>query len=70
MPVFVSGKDFAMETKIGLHPNLRHRVASGNTGKAFGEQAWNIHVCFCQMLYPYVSTLKSAAMHTQPFNRQ
>jgi hypothetical protein len=41
MLVFVSGKDSAMETKIGLYPNLLHRVASGNTGKAFGEQAWN-----------------------------
>jgi hypothetical protein len=37
MPVFVSGKDFAMETKISLYPNLLYRIASGNTGKAFGD---------------------------------
>jgi hypothetical protein len=37
MPVFVSGKNFAMETKISLYPNLLYRIASGNTGKAFGD---------------------------------
>jgi hypothetical protein len=37
MSVFVSGKVFAMETKIGLYPNLLHCAASGNTGKAFGD---------------------------------
>jgi hypothetical protein len=35
--VFVSGKDFAMETKISLYSNLLHRSALGNTGKAFGD---------------------------------
>jgi hypothetical protein len=37
MPVFVSGKNFTMEIKIGLYPNLLHRITSGNTGKAFGD---------------------------------
>jgi hypothetical protein len=62
MPICVSGKDFTMETQIGLYSNLLHRVDSGNTGKAFGEQARNIHLRFCQMLCPYVSSPKSAAM--------
>jgi hypothetical protein len=44
------------------YSNLLHRVDAGNTGKAFGEQAWNIHLRFCQMLCPYVSSPKSAAM--------
>jgi hypothetical protein len=67
MPVFISGKDFTMETKIGLYPNLLHRVASGNTGKAFGEQTWKIHLRFCQMLCPYVRLPRSIAS-TQKVN--
>jgi hypothetical protein len=62
MPVFVSAKDFTMETKISLYPNLLYRIASGNTGKAFGDYAWNIHLRFCQMLYPYDSPSKSAVV--------
>jgi hypothetical protein len=62
MPVFVSGKNFAMETKLDLHPNLLYRIATGNTGKAFGDYAWNIYLRFCQMLYPYVRPPKSIAM--------
>jgi hypothetical protein len=62
MPAFVLGKDFTMETKIGLYSNLLYRIDSGNTGKAFGERAWNIHLRFCQMLCPYVRSPKSAAM--------
>jgi hypothetical protein len=37
MPIFVSGKNFTRETKVGLYPNLLYRIASGNTGKAFGD---------------------------------
>jgi hypothetical protein len=54
-----------MEAKIDLYPNLLHRAASGNTGKAFGDTAWNIHLRFCQMLCPYVRPSKSAAMHAK-----
>jgi hypothetical protein len=37
MPVFVSGKNFTMEPEVGLYSNLLYRIASGNTGKAFGD---------------------------------
>jgi hypothetical protein len=65
MPVFILGKNFAIETKIGLYPNLLRRAASGNTGKAFGDEAWNIHPHFCQMLYPYVRPPKSIAIYAK-----
>jgi hypothetical protein len=55
-----------METKIGLYPDLLHRAASGNTGKAFGDETWNIHLRFCQMLYPYDSpSISAAALATE-----
>jgi hypothetical protein len=49
-----------MKTKIGLYPNPPHRAALGNTGKAFGDQAWNIHPRFFQMLCHYVRPPTSA----------
>jgi hypothetical protein len=65
MPVFVSGKDFTMKKRSARTPIRCIVLLWGNTGKAFGDQAWNIHLRFCQMLCPYVRTPTSAAAHAQ-----